>query len=54
MKKRIRLIKRVISLLLVLIFSIESFAAVVSDNDGSAFITNELSAYLIQFNFSKM
>ena len=29
-------------------------AAQISDNDGGAFITNELSAYLIQFNFSKM
>ena len=60
MKKRIRLIKRVISLLLVLIFSIESFAAVVSDNDGSAFITkaefdslkNEFQAQLNQYNTS--
>ena len=39
MNKGVRLIKRLIALFLVLIFSIESFAAVVSDNDGSAFIT---------------
>ena len=60
MKKRIRLIKRVISLLLVLIFSIESFAAVVSDNDGSAFITkaefdslkNEFQAQIDNYNTS--
>ena len=42
------------ALSLVLLLSIESFGAIVSDNDGSAFITNELSAYLIQFNFSKI
>ena len=39
MNKGIRLIKRLSALLLVLLLSIESFAAVVSDNDGSAFIT---------------
>ena len=33
------MIKRVAALFLVLLFSIESFAAIVSDNDGSAFIT---------------
>ena len=42
------------SILIGLSLCINNFAAVVSDNDGSAFITNELSAYLIQFNFSKM
>ena len=39
MKKRLRLIKRLVALLIVLTFSIESFAAVVGDNDGAAFIT---------------
>ena len=39
MKKGIRLIKKLVALLLVLIFSIESLAAIVSDNDGSAFTT---------------
>ena len=39
MKKGISLIKRVVALFLVLLLSIESFAAVVGDNDGSAFIT---------------
>ena len=39
MSKGTRWIKRVTALLLVLLLSIESFAAVVSDNDGSAFIT---------------
>ena len=39
MNKGTRLIKRVTALFLVLLFSIESFAAIVSDNDGSAFIT---------------
>ena len=39
MDRGIRLIKRMVALFLVLLLSIESFAAVVSDNDGSAFIT---------------
>ncbi len=39
MNKASRLIKRYIVLLLVLLFSIKSFAAVVGDNDGAAFIT---------------
>ena len=39
MNKVIRLIRRVFALSLVLLLSIESFAAVVTDNDGSAFIT---------------
>ena len=39
MNKGMRLIKRIMALLLVLLLSIENFAAVVSDNDGSAFIT---------------
>ena len=32
-------IKKVLSLFMIVLLSIESFAAVVSDNDGSAFIT---------------
>ena len=48
------MLKKALCLIFALILSIESFAAVVSDNDGSAFVTNELRAYLIQFNFSKM
>ena len=39
MNKASRLIKRYVALFLVLLFSIESFAAVVGDNDGAAFIT---------------
>ena len=39
MNNGLGLIKRVVALFLVLLLSIENFAAVVSDNDGSAFIT---------------
>ena len=39
MRKGLKLIKKVIALFLVFIFCIESFAAIVSDNDGSAFLT---------------
>ena len=39
MNKPYRLIKKRLALILVLLFSIESFAAVVGDNDGAAFIT---------------
>ena len=39
MRKGLRLIKRLVALSLVLLLSIESFAAVVADNDGAAFIT---------------
>ena len=39
MDRRVRLIKRVLALVIVLAFSIESFAAVVGDNDGATFIT---------------
>lgn len=46
MNKGIRLIKRAMALSLVLLLSIESFGAIVSDNDGSAFITKaELEAF---------
>ena len=39
MKKSTRLLKKVAALFLVVLMSIESFAAVVSDNDGAAFIS---------------
>ena len=55
-----RLIKRVVALFLVLLLSIESFGAVVSDNDGSAFITkaefdslkNNFQSQIDQYNTS--
>ena len=50
--KKTKFQKRLFSLLLILFLCIENFAAIVSDNDGSAFITNELSDEMIQFNFS--
>ena len=60
MRKGLRLIKRLVALCLVLLLSIENFAAVVSDNDGSAFITkaefdslkNEFQAQIDQYNTS--
>ena len=60
MKKARRLIKRYIALILVLLFSIESFAAVVGDNDGAAFITkaefdsmkNDFQSQLDRYNSS--
>ena len=60
MSKGTRLIKRVAALFLVFLFSIESFAAVVSDNDGSAFITkaefdslkNDFQAQIDNYNTS--
>ena len=60
MQKGIRLIKRMVALSLVLLLSIESFAAVVSDNDGSAFITkaefdslkNDFQNQINQYNTS--
>ncbi|MBP3200655.1 MAG: hypothetical protein J6M39_03310 [Lachnospiraceae bacterium] len=39
MRKSTRIVKRVLALFLVVLMSIESFCAVVGDNDGSAFIT---------------
>ena len=39
MRKSTRIVKRILALFLVVLMSIENFAAVVSDNDGSAFIT---------------
>ena len=60
MSKGRRLIKRMTSLFLVLLLSIESFGAVVSDNDGSAFITkaefdslkNDFQAQIDNYNTS--
>ena len=60
MRKSISLIKRVAALFLVLLLSIESFAAIVSDNDGSAFITkaefdslrNDFQSQIDQYNTS--
>lgn len=54
------IIKKIFSLLIVLLLSIDSFAAVVSDNDGSAFITkaefdslkNTFQAQIDQYNTS--
>ncbi len=60
MNKASRLFKRYIALILVLLFSIESFAAVVGDNDGAAFITkaefdsmkNDFQSQLDRYNSS--
>ena len=60
MKKSTGIVKRVLALFLVVLMSIESFAAVVSDNDGSAFITkaefdslkNNFQAQIDQYNTS--
>ena len=60
MNKASRLIKRYVALVLVLLFSIESFAAVVGDNDGAAFITkaefdsmkNDFQSQLDRYNSS--
>lgn len=60
MKKSTRIVKRIFALLLVVLMSIESFAAVVSDNDGSAFITkaefdslkNNFQSQIDQYNTS--
>ena len=60
MRKSTRIVKRVLALFLVVLMSIESFAAVVSDNDGSAFITkaefdslkNNFQSQIDQYNTS--
>ena len=39
MRKSTKIIKRLLALFLVVLMSINSFAAIVSDNDGSAFVT---------------
>ena len=59
-RKKCKLIKRILSLTLVLFLCIENFAAVVSDNDGSAFITkaefdslkNNFQTQIDQYNTS--
>ena len=58
--KKTKFQKRLISLWLVLFLCIENFAAVVSDNDGSAFITkaefdslkNDFQSQIDQYNIS--
>ncbi len=60
MTKMTRLIKRMVALILVLLLSIENFAAVVGDNDGAAFITkaefdslkNNFQSQIDQYNTS--
>jgi hypothetical protein len=60
MKKGTRLLKKLMALFLVVLMSIESFAAAVSDNDGSAFITkaefdslkNNFQSQIDQYNTS--
>ena len=60
MKRSSRFIKRKLALVLMLLLSIESFAAVVGDNDGAAFITkaefdsmkNDFQSQLDRYNSS--
>ena len=60
MKKSTKIFKRFIALFLCVLMSIESFAAVVSDNDGSAFVTkaefealkNNFSSQIDNYNTS--
>ena len=60
MNKGLRLIKKMVALILVLLLSIENFAAVVGDNDGAAFITkaefdslkNDFQSQIDQYNTS--
>ncbi|MBP3201158.1 MAG: hypothetical protein J6M39_05885 [Lachnospiraceae bacterium] len=60
MRKSTRIVKRLLALFLVVLMSINSFGAVVSDNDGSAFITkaefdslkNNFQAQIDQYNTS--
>ena len=60
MRKSTRIVKRLLALFLVVLMSIESFGAVVSDNDGSAFITkaefdslkNNFQSQIDQYNTS--
>ncbi len=60
MKKSTRIVKRLLALFLVVLMSIESIAAVVGDNDGSAFITkaefdslkNDFQSQIDQYNTS--
>ena len=51
MRKSTKMVKKLLALFLVVLISIESFGAVVSDNDGSAFITKaEFEALKSNFN----
>ena len=60
MRKSTRIVKRLLALFLVVLMSIESFGAVVGDNDGSAFITkaefdslkNDFQSQIDQYNTS--
>ncbi|MBP3200690.1 MAG: hypothetical protein J6M39_03485 [Lachnospiraceae bacterium] len=60
MRKSTRIVKRIFALLLVVLMSINTLGAVVSDNDGSAFITkaefdslkNNFQAQIDQYNTS--
>ena len=60
MRKKVGIIKRVLCLALIFLLSINSFAAIVSDNDGSAFITkvefdslkNSFQSQIDQYNQS--
>ena len=60
MRKSTRIVKRLFALFLVVLMSIENFGAVVSDNDGSAFITkaefdslkNNFQSQIDQYNTS--
>ena len=60
MRKSTKIVKRIMALFLVVLMSINSFGAVVSDNDGSAFITkaefdslkNNFQAQIDQYNTS--
>ena len=51
MRKSTKIIKKLLALFLVVLISIDSFAAVVSDNDGAAFVTKaEFDALKRNFN----
>ena len=60
MRKSTRIVKRTLALFLVVLMSIENFAAVVGDNDGAAFITkaefdslkNNFQSQIDQYNTS--
>ncbi|MBR1453786.1 MAG: hypothetical protein IJ593_03985 [Lachnospiraceae bacterium] len=51
MNKSTKIVKKLLALFLVVLMSIESFGAIVSDNDGSAFITKaEFDSKVNEFN----
>ncbi len=60
MKKGTRIVKKLLALFLVVLMSINTFAAVVGDNDGAAFITkaefdslkNDFQSQLVRYNSS--